>query len=196
MKLLHIIYYSLWLVWQVLIAATDVVFDTLRPRPKEKPVLIGLPLRVTSDLEVTLFAESITMTPGTLVCGVREIAPVKGAKAAGTQAMHGGANTGRLFIVHAIFGRDLDGLYDSLYDMEEHLVPSLRGTERPQAFLFEDYDPDNSINPDAVVGVAAELEKGLPLPPELRPEPNPEPRAESNPEPRATDTRATTEGER
>ncbi|MDO5030790.1 MAG: Na+/H+ antiporter subunit E [Corynebacterium sp.] len=150
MKTLHIIRYSLWLVWQVILAATDVVTDTLRPRQQQRPVLIGLPLRVQSDLEVTLFAESITMTPGTLVCGVRETAK------------------GRLFIVHAIFGADLDALYDSLYDMEEHLKPSLRGTERPQAFVFEEYDSNQFIDPDAVVGVAAEVDHGLPLPEELQ----------------------------
>ena len=56
MKFLHVIRYSLWLVWQVVVAATDVVRDTLRSHQKQQPVLIGLPLRVTSDLEVTLFA--------------------------------------------------------------------------------------------------------------------------------------------
>ncbi|EEB62478.1 Na+/H+ antiporter subunit E [Corynebacterium amycolatum] len=146
MKFLHVIRYSLWLVWQVVVAATDVVRDTLRPHQKQQPVLIGLPLRVTSDLEVTLFAESITMTPGTLVCGARE------------------TDVGRLFIIHAIFGADLDALYDSLYDMEEHLVPSLRDVPRPKAFVFEEYNADKFIDPDAVVGVAAEVDHGLPLP--------------------------------
>lgn len=155
MKLLHIVRYSAWLVWQVILAATDVVTDTLRPHQQQRPVLIGLPLRVQSDLEVTLFAESITMTPGTLVCGVRETAK------------------GRLFIVHAIFGADLAALYDSLYDMEEHLAPRLRGTERPQAFIFEDYDANRFIDPAAVVGVAAEVEKGLPLPEGLAPHKRP-----------------------
>ena len=146
MKFLHVIRYSLWLVWQVVVAATDVVRDTLRPHQKQQPVLIGLPLRVKSDLEVTLFAESITMTPGTLVCGVRE------------------TDAGRLFIIHAIFGADLDALYDSLYDMEEHLVPRLRDVPRPKAFVFEEYNADQFIDPDAVVGVAAEVDHGLPLP--------------------------------
>ena len=146
MKFLHVIRYSLWLVWQVVVAATDVVRDTLRPHQKQQPVLIGLPLRVKSDLEVTLFAESITMTPGTLVCGVRE------------------TDVGRLFIIHAIFGADLDALYDSLYDMEEHLVPSLRDVPRPKAFVFEEYSAGKFIDPDAVVGVAAEIDHGLPLP--------------------------------
>lgn len=151
MKVLHVFRYSLWLVWQVLVASTDVVVDTLRPRQKQQPVLIGLPLRVSSDFEVTMFAESITMTPGTLVCGIRE------------------TSQGRLFIIHAIFGADLDGLYDSLYDMEEHMAPRLRGTARPEAFVFDEYDPAQFVEKGAVVGVAAETAEGLPLPEAQRP---------------------------
>lgn len=151
MKALHVIRYTAWLVWQVLVASTEVVVDTLRPRQKQMPVLIGLPLRVSNDFEVTMFAESITMTPGTLVCGIRETAQ------------------GRLFIVHAIFGADLDGLYDSLYDMEEHMAPRLRGTARPAAFVFDEYDPAQFVDENAVVGVAAENADGLPLPEALRP---------------------------
>ncbi len=119
----------------------------MRPRQKQKPVLIGLPVRVTSDFEVTMFAESITMTPGTLVCGIREV-----------------NGSGRLFIIHAIFGADLDGLYDSLYDMEEHMAPRLRGTARPEAFVFDEYDSARFVDTGAVVGTAAEVTRGLPLP--------------------------------
>lgn len=38
MKFLHVIRYSLWLVWQVVVAATDVVLDTLRPNQKQQPI--------------------------------------------------------------------------------------------------------------------------------------------------------------
>lgn len=147
MKALHALRYGFWLTGQVIVAATDVIVDNLRIHQKQKPVLIGLPVRVRTDFEVALFAESITMTPGTLVCGVREL-----------------ADDSHLFIVHAIFGADLDGLYDSLYDMEEHMLPSLRGAERPEAFVFEEYDPHILVDPEAVVGTALETERGLPLP--------------------------------
>ena len=149
MKVLHYLTYTLWLIGHVFIAATQVITDTLRPNQRQRPVLIGLPTRVTSDREITLFAESITMTPGTLVCGVRET--------------DGG---GRLLIIHAIFGQDLPALYDSLYTMEERMARHIRGQERPQAFVFDEYSADNFIDPDAVVGTAAEREQGLPLPKE------------------------------
>lgn len=146
MKIFHAIGYSLWLAGQVVVAATDVIVDTLRIKQKQKPVLIGLPLRVHTDLEVTLFAESITMTPGTLVCGVR--------------AIEGPESSSRLFIVHAIFGNDLPALYDSLYDMEERLAPWVKQIDRPEAFVFEEYDSTLVVDPEAKVGTAAEQEVG------------------------------------
>lgn len=147
MKIFHAIGYSAWLAGQVLVAATDVIVDTLRIKQKQQPVLIGLPLRVHSDLDVTLFAESITMTPGTLVCGVR--------------AVDGPGDCTRLFIVHAIFGNDLPALYDSLYDMEERLAPWVKEIDRPEPVVFEEYDRSLVVDPDAKVGTAAETVTGL-----------------------------------
>lgn len=147
MKIFHAIGYSAWLAGQVVIAATDVIVDTLRIKQKQEPVLIGLPLRVRSDLEVTLFAESITMTPGTLVCGVR--------------AIDGPGDCTRLFIIHAIFGNDLPALYDSLYDMEERLAPWVKDFDRPKPVVFEEYDRTLVVDPDAKVGTAAETAAGL-----------------------------------
>ncbi len=85
MSFLHIPVYAAWLTGQVVLAATEVIADTFRPRQKQKPTLIGMPLRVTTDNEIVGLSASITMTPGTLVCGTRGL-----------------ADGGRMFIVHAI----------------------------------------------------------------------------------------------
>ena len=71
MSILHIPVYGAWLTGQVVIASTQVMADAFRRRQKQKPILIGMPLRITSDNEIVGLSASITMTPGTLVCGIR-----------------------------------------------------------------------------------------------------------------------------
>ncbi len=152
MSILHIPVYAAWLTGQVVISATEVIVDTFRARQKQRPTLIGMPLRITTDNEIVGLSASITMTPGTLVCG--------------TRALEGG---GRMFIVHVMFGDDLESVYDSLYDMEERMAPRVRDIERPRAFVFEGYDPEVHSDPDQVVGTANETERGLPnLPDSVR----------------------------
>lgn len=163
-KLFHNLGYTLWLAWQVLLAATDVIVDTFRPRQKQKPVLIGLPVRVTTDEGLMGFSTSITMTPGTLVAGTRELTAEQGAAVRAGTSDNSDFTPKYLFIIHAIFGADLDELYDSLYDMEEKLVPSLKSIPRPAAFLFEEYNPHEPVDEDAIVGTARELKVGLPIP--------------------------------
>lgn len=145
MSILHIPAYGAWLTGQVVIAATEVIVDTFRGRQKQKPILIGMPLRITTDTEIVGLSASITMTPGTLVCGIR--------------ALEGGR---RMFIIHAMFGADLESLFDSLYDMEERMAPRVRDLPRPKAFVFDDYDPEVHSDPDEIIGTAAETEQGLP----------------------------------
>ncbi|MFC3849331.1 Na+/H+ antiporter subunit E [Corynebacterium hansenii] len=145
MSFLHIPLYSAWLVGQVISAATDVLVDAVRPRQKQKPILIGMPLRITTDNEIVGLSASITMTPGTLVCG--------------TRSLEGG---GRMFIVHVMFGEDLEAAYDALYDMEERMAPRVRDLPRPRAFVFEGYDATMHADPGARVGTAAETRDGLP----------------------------------
>lgn len=157
MRIVHIARYGLWLTWQVVVAATAIIADTFRPTQRQQPVLIGMPLRVRTDNEITGLSTSITMTPGTLV--------------AGTRGLDGG---GRMFIIHAIFGADLDALYDSLYDMEERMAPHVRDTPRPEAFVFDGYDPAVHADPDETIGTAAETRAGLPgLPASIHPAADP-----------------------
>ena len=145
MSILHIPVYGAWLTGQVVIASTQVMADAFRRHQKQKPILIGMPLRITSDNEIVGLSASITMTPGTLVCG--------------TRGLEGG---GRMFIVHAMFGADPEALYDSLYDMEERLAPRVRDLSRPQGFIFEGYDPGAHSDPGETIGTAAETDAGLP----------------------------------
>lgn len=159
MRFLHVPGYIAWLVLQVLLAASAVIVDNLRPRQRQRPVLVGMPLRVSTEAELAWLSTSITMTPATLVCGIRNV----GKPGTGEGAAADG-EPGKMFIVHAIFGADLDELFDSLYDMEERMAPRVRDLPRPRGFVFDEYDKDVHPDPGAVTGTAAETERGLPGP--------------------------------
>lgn len=47
-------------------ASVKVAYDILTPKDYMKPALVAVPLDVESDLEITLLANLITLTPGTL----------------------------------------------------------------------------------------------------------------------------------
>ncbi len=163
MRFLHVPGYIAWLVLQVLIAATAIIVDNLRPRQRQHPELVAMPLRVSSEAEIAWLSTSITMTPGTLVCGIRNVGK-HGADEPAADARFGDDEPGKLFIIHAIFGADLDELFDSLYDMEERMAPRVRDLPRPHGFVFEEYDKDVHPDPGAITGTAAETERGLPGP--------------------------------
>jgi multicomponent Na+:H+ antiporter subunit E len=53
--------------WEVVIANIDVMLSVLSPRLSFlRPAIIGVPLDVTKDSQITLLANMITLTPGTL----------------------------------------------------------------------------------------------------------------------------------
>ncbi len=43
-----------------------IAYDVLTPTHHMKPVVIGIPIKAQTDLEITVLANLITMTPGTL----------------------------------------------------------------------------------------------------------------------------------
>ena len=76
--LLHAGYYSAWLIGQLLLASRDVLVDTLTGNKKLDPSVVAYPLRVTKDWQITAFACSITITPGTISIGLDEVRQVSG----------------------------------------------------------------------------------------------------------------------
>jgi multicomponent Na+:H+ antiporter subunit E len=53
-------------VWELILANLRVAYDVLTPRYYARPGVIGIPLDARSDVEITLLANLITLTPGTL----------------------------------------------------------------------------------------------------------------------------------
>lgn len=58
--------FALFFLWQLTKANFKVAFDVLTPRHHMKPGVIAVPLDVTTDAEITMLANLITLTPGTL----------------------------------------------------------------------------------------------------------------------------------
>jgi multicomponent Na+:H+ antiporter subunit E len=64
--------YLVWLLKEIVVANVQVIRIVLHPRMPVDPALVRFPTRLTGDLAVTTFANSITLTPGTVTVDVEE----------------------------------------------------------------------------------------------------------------------------
>lgn len=65
-KIPLVIRFVLYFLKELAIANLKVAFDIVTPRDYMEPGVIAVPLDVETDIEVTLFANLVTLTPGTL----------------------------------------------------------------------------------------------------------------------------------
>ena len=65
-KMRHALGLHLFMVWELLLANLRVAYDVLTPTHYMKPGVIAIPLEARTDLEITLLANLISLTPGTL----------------------------------------------------------------------------------------------------------------------------------
>lgn len=77
------------------------------------PSIVELPLRCRTDLEVTIMAAAISITPGTLVLGT----------APGTES------TAPTLFVHSMYGRSRREVVAELGDLESKLLRGTRGRQ-------------------------------------------------------------------
>lgn len=103
--------YSAWLTAQVVRGALVLAKDVVTPGVAMNPAIVKLPLRCHTDLEISLMASSITITPGTVTLGVA--------------AADGG--TPPTLFVHAIYGEDVKEVLGSLRHMEDRVLTMTRG---------------------------------------------------------------------
>lgn len=61
-----------WFIMELVISSVRVARDVLRPTLKPNAGVIGIPLDVESDAEITVLANMISLTPGTLSLEVSE----------------------------------------------------------------------------------------------------------------------------
>ncbi|MEM7134517.1 MAG: Na+/H+ antiporter subunit E [Chloroflexota bacterium] len=65
-KVFEVFAFSLFFLWELVLANVRVAVDLLRWRPKMEPAVVKVSLQDFSDAEITLLANFITLTPGTL----------------------------------------------------------------------------------------------------------------------------------
>lgn len=66
-KAVQVIKFVLFFIWEIIVANIDVMLTVLSPRLSFlRPAIIAIPLDVQTDAEITLLANMITLTPGTL----------------------------------------------------------------------------------------------------------------------------------
>jgi multicomponent Na+:H+ antiporter subunit E len=58
--------FAVFYVWELVLSSVRVAYDVLTPTFHMRPGVIGLPLDAESDLEITVLANLISLTPGTL----------------------------------------------------------------------------------------------------------------------------------
>lgn len=91
--------------WELLQANLRVAHDVLTPKNHMKPAVVAIPLDVTTDEEITLLANLISLTPGTLSLEV--------------------SDDRKTLYVHAMYVDDLDEFRATIKDGFERRVKEL-----------------------------------------------------------------------
>ncbi len=96
-----------YFLWQLLLSNLRVAYDVVTPHLYMRPGIIAIPLDAKTDQEITLLANFITLTPGTLSLDVSE--------------------DRRYLYVHAMFVDDVDKFRQSTKDgFERRLLELMR----------------------------------------------------------------------
>ncbi|EGN76010.1 multisubunit Na+/H+ antiporter, MnhE subunit [Idiomarina sp. A28L] len=91
---------------ELVVANLTVAFDIITPVWHMKPGVIAMPLEAKTELEITMVANLISLTPGTLSLDV--------------------SDDRRVLFIHAMFLDNEQELRDSLKDMERRVLEILR----------------------------------------------------------------------
>ena len=104
-KIPEIIGFALYYLWELLKSNFRVAYEVLTPTHTMKPGVIGLPLDAQSDAAITIFANLVSFTPGTLSLDV--------------------SNDRRMLFIHAMYADDDEQLFADLKEMERRVIKLL-----------------------------------------------------------------------
>ncbi len=93
-RLFRIVHLIVIFLRELVSSSVRVTWDVLRPELRMTPAVIMVPLDLTEDAHITLLANLISLTPGTLTIDV--------------------ADDKRCLYVHAMYGRDPDAVVDEI----------------------------------------------------------------------------------
>lgn len=100
------IMFVFYFIKELIIANLKVAFDIITPKDYMKPGIIAFPLDIQSDIGITLFANLLTLTPGTLSLDV--------------------SSNKKVLYVHALYVKDADSFRKELKEgLEKRLIEVL-----------------------------------------------------------------------
>lgn len=106
-KSMQFVGFSLFFAKELIVSSAKVALDVVKPLPLMRPGVIGIPLDAETDLEITLLANLISLTPGTLSL---DVSPDR-----------------KTLFIHAMYVADPDDLRREIKDgMERRLLELLR----------------------------------------------------------------------
>ena len=65
-KMVQVLELFVFVLWELILANLRVAYDVLTPGYRMQPGVVAIPLDARTDVEITLLANLITLTPGTL----------------------------------------------------------------------------------------------------------------------------------
>jgi multicomponent Na+:H+ antiporter subunit E len=58
--------FAILYIWELILANLRVAYDVLTPKPRMRPGVLAIPLDAQTDVEITLLANLLTLTPGSV----------------------------------------------------------------------------------------------------------------------------------
>lgn len=100
-----VISFLLYFAWQLVLANMRVAYYVLVPGHRMRPAIVAVPIELQSDVEISLLANLITLTPGTLTLDV--------------------SDNRRVMYVHTVYIDDVDAFRKEIKDGFERRVREL-----------------------------------------------------------------------
>jgi len=104
-KVGQVIRFTGFFIWQLIVANLRVTYEILTPTHTMRPAVVAVPLDVTRPSSITLLANIITLTPGTLSLDV--------------------APNGNVLYVHAMHVQDADAFRQEIKDGFERYIKEI-----------------------------------------------------------------------
>jgi multicomponent Na+:H+ antiporter subunit E len=109
----RVLWFAAYFARELAVANAQVVWDIVTPRSRLQPGIAALPLRSRTDGEITMIANLVTLTPGTLSLAI--------------------ARDPAVLYVHGMYAGDPDAFRAQLTEMETRMLRAVRldGFEEP-----------------------------------------------------------------
>ena len=71
-NIVQLLMLALYMIWELILSSFEVAWDIITPKNKSQPKIINLPLQCQHQVQISLLANLISLTPGTLAVDIEE----------------------------------------------------------------------------------------------------------------------------